>query len=337
LKFEAEAIAFIDSIGKPPAGRIGVAALSALALLATLGASLPLSPNNGGGFWAVLGMTVFSCALIWSTLLAVMASTDTPHKGLGYAATTSFVLGVLAALVGALLIALAVALLYFGFKVIRFFMENDEQREEREAREAQERARKAQQEREEALARQQREEDMVRPFGPGMHCRNCGHVVSKQARLCPECGGNPQEEARMFASNTTECLNCGHEVSKEAKRCPECGGHPREEARLFAGNLMECRNCGHEVSKEATLCPECGGDPREEARMFASNTMDCLNCGHEVSKEASRCPECGGNPKDRARDFSSPTMACHACGHEVNKDALRCPKCDAPVEVGTFD
>jgi len=336
LKYEAEAIAFIDSIGKPPAGRIGVAALSALALLTTLGLGLPLS-QNGGAFWAVLGMTVFSCALVWSTLLAVMASSGAPPKGLGYAATTAFIVGTLAALVGALLIALAVLLLYFGFKVICFFMENDEQREARAEREAQEKARKAEEEHQAALARQQREVDMVRPFGPGMHCRNCGHVVSKEARLCPECGGNPQEAARMFASNTTECRNCGHEVSKEATRCPECGGNPQEASRLFASTTMECRNCGHEVSKEAMRCPECGGNPQEAARLFASNTTECRNCGHEVSKEATHCPECGGNPQEAARMFASNTMECRTCGHEVNKDALRCPKCDAPVEVGTFD
>jgi RNA polymerase subunit RPABC4/transcription elongation factor Spt4 len=301
VKYEVEAIAFIDSIGKPPAGRIGVAVLSALALVATLRLGLPLS-QTGGALWTILGIAVFSCALIWSTLLAVMASSATPQRGLGYAATTAFVLGALAALVGALLIALAVLLLYVGFKVIRFFMENDEQREARAAHEAEERALKAEREQEAALARQQREEDMVRPFGPGMYCRNCGHVVSKQARLCPECGGNPQEEARLFAHNT-----------------------------------MGCRNCGHEVSKEATRCPECGGNPQEEARLFARNTTECRNCGHEVSKEATHCPECGGNPKERARDFSSPTKACHACGHDVNKDALRCPKCDAPVETGIFD
>ena len=335
MKYEVKAISYLDSFAKPPAGRIGAAVLSAIALVATLIYGLPLSPG-GGSPWTIMSITIFSCALVWSTIHAVMSSYVAPNKPLKLTATTFFVIGTIVTILALTLIAIGVLILYVGFKVVRYFMESDEGRMARKDREERDKALEAQRAQEAILEKQKNEEEMLKPFGLGMRCRNCGKVVSKEATYCPECGGNPQEAAREIASRTTDCLNCGHTVSKEATFCPGCGGNPQEAAREIASRTTDCLNCGHTVSKEATFCPGCGGNPQEAAREIASRTTDCLNCGHTVSKEATFCPGCGGNPRERSRQFTNPIGACPACGHEVNKDANRCPNCDQPVEAGSL-
>jgi len=72
-------------------------------------------------------------------------------------------------------------------------------------------------------------------------CINCGALIKKSAKFCPECG----------TKQGLSCPNCGANVKKTSKFCPECG------TKLINDKTCEC---GAKLSPKAKFCPECGKD-----------------------------------------------------------------------------
>ncbi|HEX3076610.1 MAG TPA: SPFH domain-containing protein [Lachnospiraceae bacterium] len=100
-------------------------------------------------------------------------------------------------------------------------------------------------------------------------CNNCGGVLSRNVKFCPECGRRynpcPQCGADMNDTDTT-CSACGYElpqkcpkcsslVVKGAKFCPECG-------EVLA---KSCPKCNATIEGNPKFCPECGENLRGES------------------------------------------------------------------------
>ena len=69
-------------------------------------------------------------------------------------------------------------------------------------------------------------------------CVKCGHLLSPNAKFCPECG----------SKQGLVCEKCGATLTKNAKFCPECG----------TPTGKTCKKCGATLSKKVKFCPECG-------------------------------------------------------------------------------
>ncbi len=76
-----------------------------------------------------------------------------------------------------------------------------------------------------------------------MKCRNCGSMVSEDAKFCPQCG-EPVMDKKNFA-----CPSCGKPVEEGSKFCPSCGSKIEEK---------RCPECGEKIDKHARFCPKCG-------------------------------------------------------------------------------
>jgi hypothetical protein len=167
-------------------------------LAATLAVGFPF-PRGGGELWVILALTTLTCATVWSALLAAKSRLAAPNQAIGPAATVFFVIGALAAALAAVVIAIGLLIVYFAFKIgFKLLQGGLEQKEAAAAQKEHEQAQEAARLQEAAREKQGCEEEMLVAFGSGMRCVNCGQVVSKEAQLCPECGGDPHVEADLL-------------------------------------------------------------------------------------------------------------------------------------------
>ncbi len=76
----------------------------------------------------------------------------------------------------------------------------------------------------------------------GKKCSNCGAMIPKSSKFCPECGEKSSTEKK--------CPSCGVSVGENCKFCSECGF--KFEAKFI------CPSCGIEFAPGSKFCPECG-------------------------------------------------------------------------------
>ena len=68
-------------------------------------------------------------------------------------------------------------------------------------------------------------------------CKECEHIVSDKAKICPSCGvGNPSDT--LIWGRLATCGDCGHLVSFTAKTCPSCGAE-RNQKTETSSNLLK--------------------------------------------------------------------------------------------------
>ena len=97
----------------------------------------------------------------------------------------------------------------------------------------------------EAFRRQSGGVAAVEPARQQVKCPDCGGVVDKDAKFCPNCG----HQLMVF----DQCVNCGKNLSPNARFCPRCG-HPADEKPAS----KKCPNCGTENLPGASFCNQCG-------------------------------------------------------------------------------
>ncbi len=98
---------------------------------------------------------------------------------------------------------------------------------------------------------------------PAIKCSQCGTVLTKTTKFCPECG-----------SKYNPCPQCGADMPEGADSCPECG------RRLPA----PCPGCGAVIEwANSKYCPECGTELIRK----------CPNCRSVVFGSPNYCPLCG--------------------------------------------
>lgn len=58
-----------------------------------------------------------------------------------------------------------------------------------------------------------------------MFCRKCGAEIEEDIVFCGRCGNKIIEDEKIIVINSklTECTACGHMISVEAEICPNCG------------------------------------------------------------------------------------------------------------------
>lgn len=68
-----------------------------------------------------------------------------------------------------------------------------------------------------------------------VQCKECGGMVSTQARSCPHCGA--------VMSGTAFCRKCGKKIDEEAVICPYCGV-PQGKVTTKTGGVKDDGNIG---------------------------------------------------------------------------------------------
>ena len=72
-------------------------------------------------------------------------------------------------------------------------------------------------------------------------CSECGAEVPMDARRCPKCGANFDEETEEVEVEATE-----EEIAERIEKQEE------------SGECFECSECGAKVPADADVCPQCG-------------------------------------------------------------------------------
>ena len=87
-----------------------------------------------------------------------------------------------------------------------------------------------------------------------IECSECGAEVPADARRCPKCGANFDEE--------TEEVHV--QVSEEELRAEAESRAPAEEPAEGSEECFECSECGAMVPADAKKCPKCGAEFDED-------------------------------------------------------------------------
>ena len=132
-------------------------------------------------------------------------------------------------------------------------------------------------------------------------CQNCGAVIPKDKRFCPDCGFDTNKAKKENGVSAIVCSNCGFKSNSKSKFCPECGR-----------KYNPCPKCSSDMPDGSAKCPSCG---------YAAATP-CPHCGAKLPEhEVKFCPECG----------KSLIKTCPSCSSKINGSPKFCPECGKEV------
>ncbi len=154
-------------------------------------------------------------------------------------------------------------------------------------------------------------------------CRSCGATVSTDVDTCPQCRED-LSQFKLFGSPPVVCRSCHATVSEDTAVCPQCG-EDLQQFKFFGSSPRKCRVCHATVSEDTVVCPQCGENV-DQFKLFGASPRKCRACGVTVSEDESVCHKCG-EEQESFKLFGTSTGTCRACGATVSEDATRCRSC----------
>ena len=134
-------------------------------------------------------------------------------------------------------------------------------------------------------------------------CQNCGAVIPKDKRFCPDCGFDTNKAKKENGVSAIVCSNCGFKSNSKSKFCPECGR-----------KYNPCPKCSNDLPDGAAKCPSCG----------YSAASPCPHCGAKLpDMDIKFCPECG-----------KPLIkTCPSCSSRIDGSPKFCPECGTKLDT----
>ena len=131
--------------------------------------------------------------------------------------------------------------------------------------------------------------------------KECGSILSDNAKFCPDCG------AAAGAILTINC-SCGTTVRGNHKFCHNCGRPvqlsklPESTPKVCSGKFSDGTPCGFTLVQSLSFCPSCGtrnsskkDQPASTAKGEACSAKlpDGTACGFPLIEGLTCCPKCG--------------------------------------------
>ena len=131
--------------------------------------------------------------------------------------------------------------------------------------------------------------------------RECGTILSDNAKFCPECG------TAATAVLTVSCP-CGVTLRGEHKFCHNCGKLvqlnklPESTPKVCSAKLSDGTTCGFTLLQGLSFCPQCGvryssredqQEPAAEKEACSARLPDGTACGFLLTQDLTCCPKCG--------------------------------------------